>query len=124
MEITHLLPTKKTEKNSIFNFYYSKKEKGRKDISKENIDTLIQKFPYNKSISSKSKQISFSREVYFDKEIRITLDTITSIVNGPTLTYVMEVKVYKDINALIKVMEYIISKGNKHLTTYGKYDLI
>ncbi|MDR2540475.1 MAG: hypothetical protein LBD11_01510 [Candidatus Peribacteria bacterium] len=124
MEITHLLPTKKTEKNSIFNFYYSKKEKGRKDISQENVDSLILKFPYNKSITSKSKEISFNREVYFDKEIRITLDTITSIVNGPTLTYVMEVKVYKDINALIKVMEYIISKGNKHLTTYGKYDLI
>jgi hypothetical protein len=124
MEITHLLPTKKTEKNSIFNFYYSKKEKGRKDISHENLDTLLQKFPYNKSICNPSKQISFTREVYFDKEIRITLDTITSVVNAPTLTYVMEVKVYQDITALIKVMEYIIGKGNKQLTTYGKYDLV
>ncbi|MDR0606821.1 MAG: hypothetical protein LBG52_00320 [Candidatus Peribacteria bacterium] len=123
LEIVHFLPTKKTEKNSIFNYYYSKKEKGRKDISTTDREVVLKTFPFRPGIAVPSKQISFERKACFDKEIRITLDTIISS-DTPKLTHVMEVKVYQDISALTEVMKYIIGKGHIHLTTYGKYDLM
>jgi len=111
-------------RNSLYNYFYTRKEKGRKEISTQEITDLIKKFPYKNLIKNPTKQISFEREVTYGPEVRVTLDTINKSTKENLLENVIEIKVYEDKKALMEVMKYIMNKGNLKLTTYGKYDLL
>lgn len=124
LEIAHTLSTKKSlHKNSIQNFFYSSKEKGKKDLTDMDFDLLSHKYPYRGIIKSPGKEVVFDREAYYDKELRITLDHIIQPTHDQ-LRSVIELKVYKDTKYLMEAMKYIMSKGKVSLTTYGKNDLL
>ena len=121
----HVLPTKKSpDKNSLYNYFYSRKEKGRKDISKQTMADFRDKFPYKNLIKTPTKQISFEREVVYGPELRVTLDTILRSTRESLLEHVIELKVYNDRQALMEAMKFMMNKGNLKLTTYGKHDLL
>lgn len=125
IEIVHVLPKKKTlDRNSLYNYFYTRKEKGRKDISDQEMSDIVQRFPYKHLIKDSTKQISFDREVAYGPEVRVTLDTITNATKENLLENVIEIKVYQDRKALIEVMKFMMKEGNLRLTTYGKNDLL
>lgn len=79
LEIAHTLPTKKTpKKESMYNYFYSRKEKGTKVFpdAREPKD-ILKKFPYRTIIKDEFAQLEFDREILYDDQIRITLDQIT-----------------------------------------------
>lgn len=124
LEIAHTLPTKNSlEKNDIYNFFYSSKEKWKKDISWKDLELLFKKYPYKKIIWEQSKEINFDREICFDNEIRLTLDDIKETTNN-NLKCVIEVKAYKDTKQLMEVMKFIMRKWRIQLTTQWKQNLI
>jgi len=111
-------------RNGLYNYFYTRKEKGRKEISTQEITDLINKFPYKNLIKTPINQISFKREVTYGPEVRVTLDTITKSTGDNLLKNVIEVKVYNDRKALMEVMKFVMNKGHLKLTTYGKNDLL
>lgn len=124
LEIAHTLAKKDyLSKNGIYNFFYSSKEKWKKDLTWNNIDAVLQSFPYRFMIKQASKEISFEREILFDDEVRITLDKIISPTNE-AIKSVIEVKAYKDTQQLMELMQFIMSKWNIRLTTRWKYELL
>ena len=124
LEIAHTLATKwALDKNNIFNFFYSSKEKWKKDISTINQEQLLKKFPYKHIIKNPSKEIIFDRQIFYDKELRITLDKIITPTNDQ-LKSVMELKVYKDTKYLMEAMQSIMKWGNVRVTTHGKNQLL
>jgi hypothetical protein len=78
LEIAHTLPTKKTpQKESMYNYFYSRKQKGKKTfLNNKDGKDILKKFPYNLIIKNEFAQLEFNREILFDNEIRITLDQI------------------------------------------------
>ncbi|MFZ2151365.1 MAG: hypothetical protein WAZ12_01245 [Candidatus Absconditicoccaceae bacterium] len=124
LEIAHTLAKKDyLSKNGVYNFFYSSKEKGKKDLTGMDAEGLFRKFPYRFIIKKPSKEVSFEREIFFDDEVRITFDKITAPTND-SIKSVIEVKAYKDTKHLMEVMQFIMGKGNIRLTTQGKNELL
>jgi hypothetical protein len=124
LEIAHTLAKKDyLSKNGVYNFFYSSKEKWKKDLKWNDIETILKRFPYRAIIKNPSKEVSFEREILFDNEVRITLDKIIAPTNDE-IKSVIEVKAYKDTKQLMELMQFIMSKWNIRLTTQWKKDLL
>ena len=62
LEIAHTLPIKKTpQKESIYNYFYSRKQKGRKFMPENADQSILQKRPYKKIIKEGLKTVEFDR---------------------------------------------------------------
>lgn len=124
LEIAHTLAKKDyLHKNGVYNFFYSSKEKWKKDLTWIELESILNKYPYRFFIKQAGKEVVFDRRIFHDHEVRITLDTIASPTND-AIKSVIEVKAYKDTKYLMEVMEYIMKKWNIRLTTQGKNDLL
>lgn len=62
----------------MYNYFYSRKEKGTK-VLPDDIEgrDILKKFPYRNIIKDEFAQLEFDREILYDDQIRITLDQIT-----------------------------------------------
>jgi hypothetical protein len=123
LEIAHTLPIKKTpQKESMYNYFYSRKEKGEKKLpdSMTN-EALLHKRPYKKIIGKEMVRLEFDREIVYDKQLRVTLDQIVGTSNRE-IKKMIEIKVYDDVKYLMEAMHKIMS--DKHIdtqiTTYPK----
>lgn len=116
LEIAHTLPTKKTpKKESMYNYFYSRKEKGRKILPNDmDKDDLLTKWPYKKIIGDEIKTIDFDRQILSDKELRITLDELVDVTQSD-IKKMIELKVYGDIKYLMEAMCNIMR--DKHIET-------
>lgn len=124
LEIAHTLAKKDyLAKNGIYNFFYSSKEKWKKDLSSNSLESILKKYPYRAIIKKPSKEIIFDREIFYDDELRITFDNIISPQNNQLKT-VMELKVHKDTKYLMEAMQFMMSKWKVQLTTHWKKDLL
>lgn len=122
-EIAHTLPTKKTpKKESMYNYFYSRKEKGTK-VLPDDIEgrDILKKFPYRNIIKDEFAQLEFDREILYDDQIRITLDQITWSTNND-IRKMIEIKAYNDKKYLMEVMCAIMGDKHtdSHITTHPK----
>ena len=72
-------------------------------------ETILNKYPYRTFIKQASKEVVFDRKIFYDNEVRLTLDNIISPTND-AIKSVIEVKAFKDTKYLMEVMEYIMKK--------------
>ena len=99
----------------MYNYFYSRKEKGRKILPDDmNKDELLNKWPYRKIIGEEIKTIEFDRQILSDKELRITLDELVDVTKSD-IKKMIELKVYGDVKYLMEAMRSIM--GDKHIDT-------
>lgn len=121
LEIAYTLPTKKTpEKESIYNYFYSFKEKWRKTIPIGN-EEIINRWIYKKLLWEEKKDICFNREIIYNHELRVALDEITEPTSS-NIKKIIELKVYKDKKYLMEAMHKVMKdkSWDVQITTHPK----
>lgn len=114
VEFSYTLGKKRTFPGSEFNLFYAHKEKGKAYIrGPGKLPWIVRRF-----IKRRVRVIDFTREIRYDKEIRIVLDTVKA---GRKRFHIMEIKSYHESKEFFRAMQYLLRHGSVMTTTFSKY---